>query len=52
MNVRSAQPDDICMWGDEITWCFWESLHEMTHMSDDFRLIPYDSREWWALING
>lgn len=41
--------EDICVWADG-TWCYGEELEEMTHMSDDFRVIKYsdfpDSEYW------
>lgn len=30
----------IHLWPDG-TWCFMDELREMTHMSDDYRTIPY-----------
>lgn len=37
--------EDIIVWSDG-TWCMGEDLEEMTHMSDDFRVISVDSPEW------
>ena len=33
---------DIIVWPDG-TWCFRYELHEYTHMSDDYLVLPIDS---------
>lgn len=42
MNVRPIDSEDILLWSDD-TWCFRYELWEMTHMSDDYEVIPFDS---------
>ena len=37
--------EDIVLWCDG-TWCYREELEEMTHMSDDFIVIPVRAEEW------
>ena len=37
--------EDLIVWPDSTT-CFAYELHEMTHMSDDYKRIPYGSEEW------
>lgn len=33
---------DIFLWSDN-TWCYRQELNQMTHMSDDFIVIPFGS---------
>lgn len=40
--------EDIILWSDD-AWCFGEDLEGMTHRSDDFRIIPFDTTEWHEL---
>lgn len=37
-------PDDLCVWPDG-TYCNRSELSEMTHMSDDFVIIPYGDQD-------
>ena len=37
--------EDIIVWPDE-SWCYRDELHEFTHMSDDYRVIPFGTSEW------
>lgn len=37
----SASSEDVMAWPDG-TWCYRFELWEMTHMSDDFEVIPFD----------
>ena len=32
----------IVLWPDD-TWCYMDELCEMSHMSDDYQLIPCDA---------
>ncbi len=37
--------EDILVWSDG-TWCYRYELWEMTHMSDDYLVLSYDSPEY------
>lgn len=37
--------NDIYLWPDG-TWCFGDELNAMTHMSDDYVWLAYDSPEY------
>lgn len=37
--------EDIMLWSDG-TWCFRDELEEMTHMSDDYKVLLENSTEW------
>jgi hypothetical protein len=37
--------EDLILWPDS-TNCLREQLWEMTHMSDDYEVIPYNSDRW------
>lgn len=39
-------PEDIIYWPDEDTWCYRDELWEMSHMGDDYSVIPFEST-WW-----
>ena len=43
-------PDSIAMWSDG-TWCYWEDMGDMNHMSDDYQLIPFGTTEYNALAS-
>ena len=43
--------EDICLWADG-TWCYWEELERMSHMSDDYELIAWDSPRAEEIVNG
>jgi hypothetical protein len=45
----SMNLEDILMWPDG-TWCYRHELSEMTHMSDDYRVIAFDSAEYKELM--
>lgn len=47
MQVLKMSDEDILVWADG-TWCYRETLHEMSHMSDDYVTLPADSAEWLA----
>jgi len=45
----SVDGEDIALWADG-TWCFREEIEEyMTMMSDDFSIVPFESKEWNVL---
>ena len=44
-SIREAKIDDLILWPDGV-WCFRGNLHEYTHKSDDYRVIPVDTDEW------
>lgn len=45
-TAKPVDNEDIIVWGDVFdTWCYRYELHEMTHMSDDYRVIPFDDGE-------
>lgn len=41
--------EDILLWADG-TWCFRHELHWMTHMSDDYQTLAFDTSAWSELI--
>ena len=43
MQVLSSE--DVILWSDG-TWCYRYELHEMTHMSDDYVVLPFESADW------
>lgn len=43
--------EDVCLWSDG-TWCFFENLFEMSHMSDDYRMVEAGTSEWFELTDG
>jgi len=41
--------EDIALWADG-TWCFQEEIEDYKQfMSDDFSIIPFESKEWDVL---
>jgi hypothetical protein len=40
--MTNEQERDIILWSDN-TWCYRSELHTMTHMSDDYLVIPVGS---------
>ena len=40
-----THPESICIWSDG-TYCAYEDLNEYAHMSDDYKLIEFNSPEW------
>lgn len=40
-GVWSDDDEFVCQWPDG-TWCFPEELFEMSHMSDDYEMVPYN----------
>lgn len=42
--LNSTDRKEICEWADG-TWCFKNELWQMTHMSDDYVVKPYDKGE-------
>jgi len=45
----SMNIEDLLMWSDG-TWCYRYELSEMNHMSDDYRVIAFDSDEYKGLM--
>ena len=41
--------EDLMLWADG-TFCYRSQLSEMSHMSDDYEVLPFESAEWNALI--
>lgn len=39
------QAEDIIVWPNDV-WCFREDLEGMNHMSDDYRVLPFESDTW------
>ena len=45
-----SSSDDLILWSDG-TWCFGYELHdEMTHMSDDYEVIPCGSDRYNTFV--
>lgn len=51
MQVLNPQPDDILEWPDG-TVCYRHQLPDMSHMSDDFTVVPVETERWAALVEG
>jgi len=47
MTIQSIDNEDIIVWADG-TWCYRHDLEQMSHMSDDYLVLPYDSADWLA----
>lgn len=47
--MKAMGSEDLCVWADG-TWCYVEELETMTHMSDDFRIVPIDSPEYEQIL--
>jgi hypothetical protein len=47
--MRKPHEDDVILWpnGD---WCARGQLSEMTHLSDDYRVLPTDTSEWCQFL--
>lgn len=41
--------EDILMWADD-TWCYRYELTQMSHMSDDYRVIPFASEGYLDIV--
>lgn len=55
MTAQAAAPDseDIMVWPDDMTgptWCYRHELGQMTHMSDDFEVVRFESPRWNSLV--
>lgn len=42
MTIRRIDEEDLILWPDG-TYCHYYELSEMSHKSDDFEVIPFDS---------
>lgn len=45
--IQEISQDDIMRWPDG-SWCFRYELPQMTHMSDDYEIIPFGAADWYA----
>ena len=43
--IRAIQSNDLILWPDG-TWCLYEQIHEYSHMSDDYTVVPADTPEY------
>lgn len=46
MSKQAPDSEDILLWPDDMTgptWCYRYELGEMSHMSDDFEVLPFES---------
>lgn len=53
--VTTQDIEDILLWPDADdmtgpTWCFRHELSQMTHMSDDFEVLPFDSPRYQRFL--
>jgi hypothetical protein len=46
--MTAASSEDIFLWPDG-AWCYREDAHCMSHRSDDYRVLPFESAEWWSV---
>jgi len=46
---KQTDMEDIFLWC-EGTWCYRYEFHEMNHMSDDFCILPFNSKEYQDLL--
>lgn len=51
MNIREIDREDILLWPDG-TWCYRHQQSEMSQMSDDFQVVPFDTPEHDAIVDG
>jgi hypothetical protein len=40
-----SSSNDVIVWADG-TWCFGYELQQMSHMSDDYEVVPCDSARY------
>ena len=40
---------DVLVWPDDY-WCYRENLLDMTHRSDDYQVLIFESPEWLTFI--
>jgi hypothetical protein len=41
--------ESICLWPNGV-WCYVEEIEGMNHMSDDYRIIPFGTDEYWNFL--
>jgi hypothetical protein len=41
----SMDLEDICVWADD-TWCYRYEVEEMSHMSDDYQILFFDTEPY------
>jgi len=49
IDQRALSGEDLIVWPDH-TMCIRSELHEFTHKSDDYRVVPFESDEWTDLM--
>ncbi len=52
-NKQAPDSEDILLWPDDMTgptWCWRHELSEMSHMSDDFEVLPFGSPRHQAFL--
>ena len=50
-DTKVTSLEDIFYWGDDDdypTWCYRYEIEGMTHLSDDFSVLYFDTDEWTA----
>jgi hypothetical protein len=45
VDKKTSDLEDVYLWPDGF-WCFNYELLDMSHKSDDFRIIPVNTPEW------
>lgn len=47
--MQPISSEDLIVWPDG-TMCYREQLEEMSHMSDDYEVVPVGSDRWDQLV--
>ena len=54
MTIQRISDEDVIVWPCG-TWCLREQLHEMTWLSDDYEVMPWNSERaaaYLEVVNG
>lgn len=52
-SQQAPDSKDIFLWPDDMTgptWCYRYEYGQMSHMSDDFEVLPFDSTKYQAFL--
>ena len=49
MTIQAISNEDVFLWSDG-TYCLREQYHEMTWMSDDYEVLPWNSTRAAAVL--
>jgi len=48
--MTTPHSEDIFLWPDG-TWCYREEKSQLTHLSDDYEVLPFESADWWTVAD-